>query len=481
MFLYKTSSAAALVGAGLGGVDAGRVLELAGARDGVPFILGPDGSYDLELNRFVREMDGWGVRSALTVEAYARDLALFCRFLALRRGGRSIWEAGQEDLRAYKRVRRRAEGSFRVAASTWNRFLAALDKWVEWAIYEGLLEGEPFRKVERTVVTPRGLAVVRVNAEYEQDEESGPARFLSYEDYLTWRDVGLLGRLPDGRADRCWRGRNGQRNAVFADLLVVTGMRLSEASYLLVNELPSLVERQKVGALALAATVTKRGRARMVYVSRRVLRALHAYVGIEREELVHRRAAAGAYRVPAQWLGVVGAGRTSVTLTGGRGRLACARLAVEDRVRLARVDAAGTVGEPLLLWLGEDGLPLGRSTWQAVFRRANDRCASVGLDLEVSPHTLRHTFAVHMLGLLLRQTVRALRMEDARTLSGQQVKRMLIGDPMRRLQLLLGHRSQETIYVYLDMLDEAQEIVLAALADWDEQAEALARVKASVA
>jgi hypothetical protein len=46
---------------------------------------------------------------------------------------------------------------------------------------------------------------------------------------------------------------------------------------------------------------------------------------------------------------------------------------------------------------------------------------------------------------------------------------------LRRLQLLLGHRNSDTVFIYLDMLDEAQEIVLAALREWDEQAEALAR------
>jgi hypothetical protein len=37
------------------------VLRRAGVDDGLPFVLGPDGSYNLELNRFVRELDGWGV------------------------------------------------------------------------------------------------------------------------------------------------------------------------------------------------------------------------------------------------------------------------------------------------------------------------------------------------------------------------------------------------------------------------------------
>jgi hypothetical protein len=218
------------------------------------------------------------------------------------------------------------------------------------------------------------------------------------------------------------------------------------------------------------------GRYENLYVSRRVLRDLHHYVDIERDELVERRWAAGAYGRADDWIGVRSAGRTALTLVeGGRSR-PYSRVTIEERRRLCRV-GDDRPGGPLWLWLGEDGLPLSRSTWQAVFRRASERCARFGLDLVVHPHALRHTFAVHMLGLLLRQTVRALRMEPGETLMSQQVKRLLVGDPLRKLQLLLGHRQRETVFVYLDVLDEAQEIVLSALREWDEQAEALSRVR----
>jgi site-specific recombinase XerC len=81
----------------------------------------------------------------------------------------------------------------------------------------------------------------------------------------------------------------------------------------------------------------------------------------------------------------------------------------------------------------------------------------------------RHSFAVHMLGLLLRQTIRALGEREDRQLTRAEVRRLIIGNPMRKLQLLLGHSDESTVYIYLDALDEAQEIVLAALAEWDAQ------------
>jgi hypothetical protein len=80
-----------------GGVAA---LSRAGAADGMPFLLGADGSYDVQLNRFFRELDSWGVRAANSVLAYARDIMLFCRFLEQSRGDKSIWQCDTADLRA---------------------------------------------------------------------------------------------------------------------------------------------------------------------------------------------------------------------------------------------------------------------------------------------------------------------------------------------------------------------------------------------
>lgn len=78
-----------------------------------------------------------------------------------------------------------------------------------------------------------------------------------------------------------------------------------------------------------------------------------------------------------------------------------------------------------------------------------------------------------MLGLLLRETIRALEKREDRQVTRAELKRLLVGNPMRKLQLLLGHSNESTVYTYLDVLDEAQEIVMAALAEWDGQSAAL--------
>ena len=456
--------------------EAGAVLQRAGVRSGQPFVLAADGSYDLHLNRFLRELDGWGVRARNSIAAYSRDVMLFCRFLHSSRGGKSIWECDGGDLRAYKTARLRVDGPYRVSVSTWNRSVAALDKWVRWALYEGLLEREPFRYLDRQVMTPQGLRQMRANAELESDRQTRPVRFVSYEDYLLWRNVGLRGELPDGTPDPSWRGRHAERNAAFADLLMSTGMRLGEAASLLVCEVPPQSGDRGFGGVHLSAAVTKRNKPRTVFMTRRTLRAVHHYVEIERDAVVQRQLSTGGYTAATDVVTVRGTGRLSLALADGRGSWPLSKIDPGQRARLRRQDGTRRPGEPLWLWLGRDGLPLRPATWQSAFQRANERCARFDIPVAVHPHLLRHSYAVHMLGLLLRETVRALGGREDGQLTRAEVKRLLIGNPMRKLQLLLGHSQESTVYDYLDVLDEAQEIVLSAMAHWDSQVAVLDRV-----
>jgi site-specific recombinase XerD len=328
------------------GVDGAAVLSRAGVAGGLAFLLGADGSYDLQLNRFFRELDGWGVRAANSILAYARDIMVFCRFLAESRGGKPIWECDTADLRACKRVRLHTPGPAHVSVSTWRRSIAALDKWAAWALYEGLISKLPFRYVDRSVFTPQGMRQVRINAESEPDPGRPPMKFVSFEDYLLWRDVGLRGRLPDGRVDRSWRGRHDERNALFADLLIYTGMRLCEASCLLTPEVPGdRAAAPGLGAIHLGPAVTKRSRARTVFAPSRLVRALGRYVRIERGELVARVSADGGYALDEQTVVVRHVGRTGVSLAGG-GAVPYGRLDPDARRRLLLVTPEGEVAGP---------------------------------------------------------------------------------------------------------------------------------------
>ena len=73
--------------------------------------------------------------------------------------------------------------------------------------------------------------------------------------------------------------------------------------------------------------------------------------------------------------------------------LSYSKLDPTARARLVEVDDDGRGVGPLALWLGDDASPLSPAAWQSVFRRANVRCAEVGLELRCSPHTLRHVLS----------------------------------------------------------------------------------------
>ncbi|MEU6496874.1 hypothetical protein ABZ890_41990 [Streptomyces sp. NPDC046984] len=154
-------------------------------------------------------------------------------------------------------------------------------------------------------MTPQGPKRVRVNAEYDVDDDQEPLRIVQFVDYLLWRNVGL----PDGRPDPKWRGRHGERNALFAGSLVYTGMRLSEGASLLTTELPPVAEGR--GEIYLAAQVTKRHKARRVFANRRTLRAWHHYLSIERSAMVERARANGQYVGLEEFIPVGRAGRQS--------------------------------------------------------------------------------------------------------------------------------------------------------------------------
>ncbi len=194
------------------------------------------------------------MRAAGSVSACARDIAVFCRFPEQARGGKSIRACDAADLAAFRRARLHGDAEQPVSVSTWRRSIAALDKRAARARYEGLIAELPFRYAGKTVRTPDGLQRIRVNTASEPDPGPAPVRFLAFGDYLTWRDVGLAGRLPGGRPDPSWRGLHDERNCLSAGLLIFTGMRLGEAASLLVTELPGIRSSAgRVPVISLAA------------------------------------------------------------------------------------------------------------------------------------------------------------------------------------------------------------------------------------
>lgn len=441
-----------------------------GLVEGMPFILGDDGSYDHQVNRFFRACPTLGVRSMNSLRAYARDIVVWMRFLHERRSGKTVWAASREDISAFHEARRLSDPQFRISASSWNRAVAALDKLYRWALDERIISALPF--VYRQAWAPPSSRVSQqagaTNTARERGARNGDMRFLDLERFKVFRDVGLRGRLPDGSEDPTWRGRNGTRNALFADLLITTGLRLQEASSLMLAELPDMATIPMITAKSvtfrLASATAKGGKGRDIRLPVRLIKSLRTMVEIEREVSLGRSFRAGAGTRGIREIVVMGYEHRALRIGSleGSAPVAFDQLTISDRSRL--VDAG--IGAPLALWLTEDGRPITAPAWEAIFQRASTRCRDLGFsDMHVTPHMLRHSFAVHMLNLLLREQIGWVTGESARPLG--PAWRRVIGDPLLKLQRLMGHARIESTYIYLDHLAEAQEIVDAAVDAFD--------------
>ena len=437
-----------------------------GLVEGMPFILGDDGTYDHHLNRFFRTCPTMGLRSLNSLRAYARDIVVWMRFLKERRDGKSLWAANKEDIGAFHEARRLSDPPFRISAASWNRMIAALDKIYRWAVEEKIIAAVPFtyRQIWPHASISGSTMTMAVNCAREKGARKGDTRFLDLDHYKVFRDVGLRGKLPDGQNDPTWRGRNGERNALFAELLITTGLRLQEASSLLLAELPDLAAYpdHTVQSLAfrLAAAAAKGSRGRDIRLPIRLIRQMRIYALIERENALGRIRRRGLTHRADRAISVVGSEHRALRLNMGdhTARVTVDQLTPMDRARL--IDTA--TGAPLVLWLTEDGRPMSMASWEAAFMRASERCRLLGFkDMHVTPHMLRHSFAVHMLTLLLRQQIGWVVGERSRHLGSAW--RRVIGDPLLKLQRLMGHARIDSTYIYLDHLADSQDIVDAAV------------------
>lgn len=142
----------------------------------------------------------------------------------------------------------------------------------------------------------------------------------------------------------------------------------------------------------------------------------------------------------------VGAAVDDVDLTAGAVRLAGkggkerivpmgrpARAAITDYLRSARPHLAAAGTGSSVLFLNARGGPLSRQSAWAVLRQAADKA---GLTTHISPHTLRHSFATHLL--------------DG-------------GADVRVVQELLGHASVTTTQIYtMVTVDRLREVYASA-------------------
>ncbi|MFJ8973487.1 tyrosine-type recombinase/integrase [Streptomyces anulatus] len=432
-------------------------LDEHGVLDGQPFLISPAGGYDVDLNRIfatVLSASPWNTQAAV-----ARDLRGFLNFLWFSRPGvgtgeraqpRTWREATPEDRAAYERWRRKDPAGPRVEDSTWDREVSTVNEFYLWAISQDLVRVNPI--VQRLVSVLDPVHGRRERLAPAESSHVGPRRdvkWLPPASYFRWRDVGLRGFGPDGLPSPQFRGRFAARNSCYSDLMVRTGMRLSEQSSLTLFELPEAEAGLHNARTRLPNAVAKNGSGRIVYIPALVLGDVWEYVEIDRAEAVEDARARGRYDAVRSPLVVEDRDRAAVRL-GGRW-VPVARLEPHERRRLFVEGKEGL--EPAALWLTERGLPMTPSGWQQVFKDANARCRDHGLADRAHPHALRHTYAVVTLEQLWRGHLQAL---GEMNTDQRELYQMVFGDPLNWLRIRLGHRSVVTTQLYLHTLQELE-------------------------
>ncbi|WP_170159836.1 tyrosine-type recombinase/integrase [Frondihabitans australicus] len=421
--------------------------------EGSPFILSPDGGFDVDVNRYLSRAVMLS-RSINTRKAYADDLARFLTFLGLGRPGSREpidWrEATVEDRRRFNFWRNRSPEGPHVSARTWNREVTAVFQFYEWAVNEDLVTESPFETKKTWRSHRAGGGWVRVPTETRADDDASFATWLTASEYRQWRDIGIRGFTARGLPDTAFRGPQAGRNVAFVDLMVSSGMRLTEQAVLLKSDVPSRSGGNSHERLRLSARTTKGSKRRHVYVPHSVLGEIEAYCEFERAQVVEDAQMRGDYGSLEDWF--LQSSPTVATVVGPSGeKRKLATLTARERMRVLVRTEAGL--EPAALWLSERGLPLRPPSWQTIFRGANERNVKAGTGITCHPHALRHTYAMATLEKLQRgqNDVLADKSERQRMHYAQ-----VFGDPINWLRLRLGHRSVTTTHLYLRLLGDLE-------------------------
>ena len=447
-----------------------------GIPEGTPFLLSPQFTYDRELNEFFYSAD---MLTAMpqTREGYTGNLVMFFNFLHLSRGGIDWRHATEEDHRAYLVWRRHDPHGPRVSGSTWNREVSAQNRFFRWQQARGRIGVNPIpQRARRARPGSYRGELGTTAATYSHDARRSKVEWLPAASYRVWRDVGLRGYSHTGLPDPTFRGRWAARNATFADLMVRTGMRLTEQASLLRTEIPFAPERG-YARFSLSEAAAKGGSGRWIYVPAQVLRDVAAYVEIDRRSVVEAARRRGRYEHLNGPLLDLRSGRVTTAFSDGLRSVTRVQLLPPAQRRQTMIDTENGL-EPAALWLSESGTPIAAQTWKDVFRQANLRCRAHDVALRAHPHLLRHTFAVLTLEQLQRGHIEALASLSIHQRT-QYVR--VFGDPLDWVRRALGHKSVTTTQVYLHALEELEMETRLALipSEWDDPRASSARSRES--
>jgi integrase/recombinase XerC len=366
--------------------------------EGRPFIVNEDGMPDRHLDKFFDYLSGPARRSANTWKSYASQIILFIRFMEVQ--GKGWKEATKEDLNTYYMVR--TSGDFQntppISGNSWNLAAAALIHLFEFAKDSGIINDVPFsyRRSKASLFrsTTNDIKTADLYTKFTPEQ----INFISIENYKQkWRP--LLSN-----------GLHAQRNLALTDLLISSGLRISEALNLKIHNIPDPDSQAYAGRKTVSIKVIGKGKkSRLVRIPKKIIRAIKFYIDEDRE-------------------------------------------LISQRCKSKKKKASE------YLFLANTGNRLSVRSAQSLFKKKSNK-----VEIRLTPHGCRHTFAIYQLEAMIKKMASNL-IELKK--SGSDAYRQLLNDPLRELQQLLGHSNISTTYIYLDFLEESEALVDESLADW---------------
>jgi integrase/recombinase XerC len=376
-----------------------------GLNDGLPYTIDNDFKCDPVVNDFFLSLVAPRSRASTTWRTYAEQLSFFFRFLSSR--DKTWRDVAQSDFLHFYRLRRIQEGRLKISARSWNVFVAAARRFYKWAVRHEHLLTVPFddKHVRSRALFAASKDLVTAT---EMTERAGKKDFK----YLTEDDFRAR-FLP-----AVTRTRQGIRNALFVRLLMRSGLRADEAVTIKLSMLPNPDNPKCAGRKTCPLTVVGKGqKERTVRVPKSWVRDVQRYIEWDRADAVEAWTAAQP--------GV------DANFNGHKG----------------------------YVFLTPKGTPI---TYSAIYAMMRTAGLKSGFNFKTHPHMLRHSYAVYQLSAMIRAL---LRQQNIMSSSAGEAYRRMIQDPLRKLQLLLGHSCITSTFIYLDYVDDVDDMVDVTLDD----------------